>query len=68
MLHPAGRTPAFGETDERNEVHRLFEHLGFRCEACLMEADWSKGALSTLRIYAMLNREWQGRRAAERGD
>ena len=47
------------ETDDRNlAVHRLFERLGFRCEARLVEADWFKGEWSTLRVYAVLRREW----------
>jgi RimJ/RimL family protein N-acetyltransferase len=51
------------ETDDRNlAVGRLFERLGFRCEARLIEADWFKGEWSTLRMYAMLNREWRGQR------
>ena len=45
--------------DERNvAVHRLLERLGFRCEARFVDADWFKGAWSTLRVYAMLAREW----------
>jgi len=53
----------FAETDDRNlPFGRLFERLGFRCEARLVEADWFKGEWSTLRIYAMLNREWRDRR------
>ncbi len=48
-----------GETDDRNRaVHRLFERLGFRCEARLVEADWFKGEWTTLRVYAILRREW----------
>ena len=47
------------ETDDRNQaVHRLFERLGFRCEARLVEADWFKGEWTTLRVYAILRREW----------
>jgi RimJ/RimL family protein N-acetyltransferase len=47
------------ETDDRNvAVHRLLEGLGFRCEARLVEADWFKGEWSTLRVYAILRREW----------
>ena len=49
----------YAEADDRNQpVHRLLERLGFRCEARLVEADWFKGEWSTLRIYAMLRREW----------
>ena len=51
----------FAETDDRNApVARLFERLGFRCEARLVEADWFKGEWSTLRVYALLRREWGG--------
>ena len=48
------------ETDERNAaVHRLLERLGFRCEARLVEADWFKGEWCSLRLYAVLEREWR---------
>lgn len=51
----------FAETDDRNAaVHRLFERLGFRCEARLVEADWFKGEWVTLRVYALLRRERPG--------
>jgi RimJ/RimL family protein N-acetyltransferase len=47
------------QADDRNHaVHRLFERLGVRCEARLVEADWFKGEWSTLRVYAILRREW----------
>lgn len=50
----------FAEADDRNvPVRRLFERLGFRCEARLVEADWFKGEWSTLRLYALLDREWR---------
>jgi RimJ/RimL family protein N-acetyltransferase len=49
----------FAEADDRNvAVHRLLERLGFRCEARLVEADWFKGEWSTLRVFAVLRREW----------
>jgi RimJ/RimL family protein N-acetyltransferase len=49
----------YAEADDRNlAVHRLFERLGFRCEARLVEADWFKGEWSTLRVFAVLRREW----------
>ena len=52
------------ETDDRNAaVHRLFERLGFRDEGRLVEADWCKGEWVTLRLFAMLAREWALRRA-----
>jgi RimJ/RimL family protein N-acetyltransferase len=50
----------FAQADDRNiAVHRLFESLGFRCEARLVEADWFKDEWSTLRIYGLLAREWR---------
>ena len=49
----------FAQADERNvAVHRLLERLGFRCEGRSVEADWFKGAWSTLRVYAVLARDW----------
>ena len=49
----------YAQADDRNvPVHRLLERLGFRCEACLVEADWFKGEWTTLRTYAILRREW----------
>jgi RimJ/RimL family protein N-acetyltransferase len=51
----------YAETDDRNDgVHRLLERLGFRCEARFVEADWFKGEWTTLRVYAILRREWAG--------
>jgi RimJ/RimL family protein N-acetyltransferase len=48
------------QADDRNvAVHRLLEHLGLRCEARLVEADWFKDEWTTLRIYAVLAREWR---------
>jgi RimJ/RimL family protein N-acetyltransferase len=55
-----GMHRVFAEADDRNAaVHRLLERLGFRCEARLVEADWFKGEWTTLRIYAVLAREWE---------
>ena len=52
----------YAETDDRNVgVHRLFERLGLRCEARLVEAAWFKGEWTTLRVYAILRREWATR-------
>jgi RimJ/RimL family protein N-acetyltransferase len=49
----------YAEADDRNvAVHRLLERLGFRCEARLVEADWFKDEWTTLRIYAILRREF----------
>jgi aminoglycoside 6'-N-acetyltransferase len=51
----------YAEADDRNiAVHRLLERLGLRCEARLVEADHFKGEWTTLRIYAVLRREWAG--------
>ena len=45
----------FAETDDRNTaVHRLFERLGFRREARLVEADWFKGEWTTVETWATL--------------
>jgi RimJ/RimL family protein N-acetyltransferase len=53
---------AFAQADDRNvSVHRLLERLGFRCEARHVEADWFKGEWATLRVYALLAREWRAR-------
>lgn len=49
----------FAQADDRNVgVHRLLERLGFRAEARLVEADWFKGEWTTLRVFAVLRREW----------
>jgi RimJ/RimL family protein N-acetyltransferase len=54
----------YAETDDRNvAVHRLLARVGFRCEARLVEADWFKGEWTTLRIFAVLRREWEDRAA-----
>jgi aminoglycoside 6'-N-acetyltransferase len=49
----------FAESDDRNAaVHALLERLGFRQEAGLVEADHYKGEWTTLRVHAVLAREW----------
>jgi RimJ/RimL family protein N-acetyltransferase len=51
------------ETDDRNvAVHRLLERLGFRCEGRQVEAEWCKGEWVTLRLFAILGREWRAGR------
>jgi RimJ/RimL family protein N-acetyltransferase len=51
---------AFARTDDRNEpARRLFVALGFREEGRLVEADWFKGEWTTLRLLALLAREWR---------
>jgi RimJ/RimL family protein N-acetyltransferase len=50
----------YAQADDRNfAVHRLLERLGLRCEARFVEADWFKGGWSTLRVFAVLRREWE---------
>ena len=62
LFEQRGMHRVFAEADDRNvPVCRLLERLGFRCEARLVEADWFKGEWSTLRLYAMLDREWRAR-------
>jgi RimJ/RimL family protein N-acetyltransferase len=52
----------YARADDRNiAVHRVLERIGFRCEARLVEADWFKGEWTTLRVYAVLRREWERR-------
>ncbi|MDQ3662588.1 MAG: GNAT family N-acetyltransferase [Actinomycetota bacterium] len=49
----------YAQADDRNgAAHRLLERLGFRLEARLIEADWFDGEWTTLRIYAVLKKEW----------
>jgi RimJ/RimL family protein N-acetyltransferase len=58
-----GMHRVYAETDDRNgSVHRLLERLGFRCEGRLVEADWCKGEWVTLRLFAVLDRDWATRR------
>jgi RimJ/RimL family protein N-acetyltransferase len=62
LFEQRGIHRVFAEADDRNvPVRRLLERLGFRCEGRLVEADWFKGEWSTLRLYAVLDREWRGR-------
>ena len=62
LFEQRGIHRVFAEADDRNvPVQRLLERLGFRSEARLVEADWFKGEWSTLRLYAMLDREWRAR-------
>jgi RimJ/RimL family protein N-acetyltransferase len=59
-----GRHRVFAQVDDRNVASsRLFERLGFRCEGRLIEADWFKESWTTMRLYAMLDREWHLRAA-----
>ena len=55
----------YAHADDRNaSVHRLLERLGMRCEARLVEADWFKDEWTTLRVFAVLRREWHARAAS----
>lgn len=68
LFERLGLHRVFAEADDRNlPVQRLLERLGFRCEARLVEADWFKGEWSTLRVYAMLERDWRARRESAGG-
>jgi RimJ/RimL family protein N-acetyltransferase len=59
MFEEHGLHRVYAHADDRNvAVHRLLERLGFRCEARLVEADWFKGEWTTLRVFAVLRREW----------
>lgn len=50
----------FAQVDDRNmAVQNLLPRLGFRCEARHLEADWFKGEWTTMRVYAVLEREWR---------
>lgn len=53
----------YAQTDDRNKsAQRLLEKLDFRLEGRLIEADWFEGEWTTLRIYAVLKKEWLERR------
>ncbi len=68
LFEQRGIHRVFAQADDRNvPVLRLLERLGFRCEARLVEADWVKGEWTTLRLYAVLDREWRGRTPPARG-
>ena len=55
LFSERGAHRVIGECDARNDaVQRLFERLGFRLEARLVEADWFDGEWITLLIYALL--------------
>jgi RimJ/RimL family protein N-acetyltransferase len=59
LFEDHGLHRVYAEADDRNvAVHRLLERLGFRCEARLVEADWFKGEWTTVRTYAILDREF----------
>jgi aminoglycoside 6'-N-acetyltransferase len=61
-----GMHRVFAQADDRNiAVQRLLERLGFRCEGRQVEADWFKSEWSTLRLYAMLQREWSEHQNAQ---
>ncbi|WP_410962615.1 GNAT family N-acetyltransferase, partial [Salmonella sp. SAL4358] len=44
LFEQRGMHRVLAHADDRNvAVHRLLEHLGMRCEARLVDADWFKG-------------------------
>jgi RimJ/RimL family protein N-acetyltransferase len=60
LIADRGMHRVIAQVDDRNHaMHRLCERLGFRLEATLVEADWFKGEWTTLRVYAVLAREWR---------
>ena len=60
-----GMHRVIARADDRNAaVQRLLERLGLRLEARHVEADWFKGEWATLRVYAVLAREWGAGTAA----
>ena len=59
LFEQHGLHRVYAQADDRNvAVHRLLERLELRCEARLVEADWFKGEWSTVRVFAVLRREW----------
>ena len=67
LFRDHGMHRVFAQADDRNEpVHRLLIRLGLRLEGRLLEADWFKGEWTTLRVYAVLAREWPPSAAAQR--
>jgi RimJ/RimL family protein N-acetyltransferase len=62
-LFAVGAHRVFTRSDARNErIHRVVERLGFRREAEFVDADWFKGAWTTLVVHAMLRRDWEAAR------
>ena len=61
LVLEAGDVPAFAAYRRDPAVAR---HQGWDagCEGRLVEADWFKGELTTLRTYAVLRREWQAQK------
>ena len=54
-----GMHRVIAQADDRNAaVQRLLERLDLRLEARHVEADWFEGEWTTLRVYAVLAREW----------
>jgi RimJ/RimL family protein N-acetyltransferase len=48
-------------------AQKLFQRLGFRQEAHLVEHVWFKGAWGSEYLFAMLQREWKMRPALDSG-
>lgn len=60
LFEHVGLHRVFAETDDRNDAaQRLFARLGSRCEGRVIEAERFKDESCTLRIYALLRREWE---------
>ena len=58
-----GKHRASALTDADNQsAARLFRRLGFRQEAHYIEHVWFKGAWGSEYRFALLRREWHGRR------
>lgn len=64
VFGPLGKHRASAVTDAANApAARLFERAGFRREAHHVEHVWFKGAWGDEYVFALLQREWQARRA-----
>ena len=62
LFEAHGMHRVIAHADDRNApVHRLLERVGFRCEGRFVDADWFEGGWETLRLYAVLEREWGAR-------
>lgn len=67
LFETLGKHRVFGSVDPRNHASlRLMERIGLRREAHFRESLWCKGEWADDVIYAMLRREWEGRRKQRR--
>lgn len=61
LFHQVGAHRVVAHADDDNlDVHRLLEGLGMRLEGRFVDADWFKERWATLRLYAVLARDWPG--------